>query len=94
MELLEKIFDTAPPFIQLVLVVLIVWVYLDKNGIPHSKKAQSDNCSDFVKRDECHSHIDGLKNDIKIRFDETNREIHDVKESVNTIINAMIHKGQ
>lgn len=78
MDIVAKIFETAPPMVQLALFIVILIIYLNKN---HSKRSEH-----FLN-------IESLKKDINVRFDEMNLKIQDVKESVNTIINAMLNRS-
>jgi hypothetical protein len=97
MDIMMRVFETAPPLIQLLLAALIIIAYFDKNGTyrngRRSRRGVARETLDAVSRQECHANIESFKTDMNARFNETNQEIHDVKESINTIIKAMLHKG-
>jgi hypothetical protein len=83
-RIMEGFFRAAPWPTAIIICTIIVCKF-GGNLIPKNK--YSDRCDieknpEYVLKTECHSHIDGLKEEINARFGEMNLELREIRKLV------------
>jgi hypothetical protein len=70
--------------------IAAVWVYFKwkKDASTKVIETKANKVDQYVAREECHAHIDGLKEDINSRFTEIKMDIRELRDLIFNMVKS------
>lgn len=72
------VFEKADPVIQLVMLIvfgLFLWLNFKRKAPKKDQDTRSIDPNDFVRREDCHNHIDDLKTMMKMQYETIEKKL-------------------